>query len=353
MRKAIAAAVAGTAMGLAVFTTPAAAVPHDLFGITKGGQSLDQRDFSKLRSTGVRTFRLALDWPSVQPTPDAPHFGAIDQLVGNLAARGIRPVPFVYGSPSWVAKQPNRPPLGSARKERAWREFLALAVERYRPGGTYWTGDYPGDHPGAEPKPITAWQIWNEPNLPKYFSANHTTRKYAQLVKISNRAITGVDPQAKVVLAGLTGYAKPRGWNFLDNLYRVNGIKQNFDVAALHPYAATIDQFRTELHRIRKVITGHHDAHTALWLTEVGWGSAQNRYALNKGPQGQKRMLKRSFRLVLHKRSAWNIRRLLWFDWRDPRRGAASNCSFCDSAGLLKHNREPKPAYQAFSRFTP
>jgi hypothetical protein len=352
MRTAIAVALAGVAICLAAPTAPAAAAPDNLFGITKGGLSPDDQDIDKMESTGVRTFRLALDWPSLQPSPDPPHFGGIDRLVGDLAARGIRPVPFVYGSPSWVAKRPNRPPLGSARKEQAWRQFLALAVKRYGPGGIYWTGGaYQGQHPGASPKPITAWQIWNEPNLPKYFSANHITRKYAELVKISNRAITGVDPRAKVVLAGLTGYAKPRGWNFLDSLYRVNGIKQHFDVAALHPYAATIDQFRTELHRVRGVIRRHHDARTPLWLTEVGWGSAQNRYALNKGLRGQKRMLKRSFTLVLNKRRAWNIKRLFWFDWRDPRRGATANCSFCDSAGLLKHNREPKPAYRAFRRF--
>lgn len=350
MRTAIAVAVAGIGICFALLATPAAAVPRDLFGIAKGGLSPDDQDIRKMRSTGVRTFRLAIDWSSVQPSPDVHNFDGVDRLVGDLAAKGIRPVPFVYGSPSWVAKSPNRPPLGSARKQRAWRQFLASVVKRYEPGGTYWTGDYHGDHPGADPKPITAWQIWNEPNLPKYFSGNHVTRKYAKLVKISNRAITGVDRRAKVVLAGLVGYARPRGWNFLDNLYRVNGIKHHFDVAALHPYAATIDQFRTELRRIRQVMGRHHDAHTALWLTEVGWGSAQNRYALNKGPQGQKRMLRRSFKLVLHKRRAWQIKRLFWFDWRDPAGGAGVNCSFCDSAGLLKHNRDPKPAYRAFRR---
>jgi polysaccharide biosynthesis protein PslG len=349
MRKAI--AVAGIGVCIAVFATPATAAPHDLFGIAKGGLSPDDQDIRKMRATGVRTFRFALSWPSVQPRRDVRNFGGVDLLVGDLAAQGIRPVPFIYGSPSWVAKRPNRPPLGSARKQRAWRKFLASVVRRYKPGGDYWTGDYLGDHPGAKPKPITAWQIWNEPNLPKYFSGNHITRKYAKLVKISNGAITAVDRRAKVVLAGLTGYARPRAWNFLDKLYRVNGIKRHFDVAALHPYAATIGQFRTELRRIRGVMGRHHDGRTALWLTEVGWGSAQTRFPLTKGLRGQKRMLKRSFRLVLHKRRAWQIKRLFWFDWRDPRADAGVNCSFCDSAGLLKHNREPKPAYQAFRRF--
>ena len=48
-----------------------------------------------------------------------------------LASRGIQPVPFIYGSPRWVARKPNRPPLGSGRKVRAWRKFLAAVVKRY------------------------------------------------------------------------------------------------------------------------------------------------------------------------------------------------------------------------------
>jgi len=355
MRRTIAATIAVIGLCLAVFAAPSAAVPRELFGISNG-QPLNQQDFRKLKSTGVRTLRFAINWYNVQPSPGSPKWGATDELVGDLAARGIHPVPFIYGSPSWVAKQPKRPPLGSARKVRAWRKFLVLVVQRYGRQGTYWTGGaYQQAHPGAQPTPITAYQIWNEPNLPKYFPRKKTIRKYGKLVKIAHRAINGVDRRAKVVLAGLTGYAEPRGWTFLDRLYRVKRIKQNFEVAALHPYAATIGQFRTEARRIRQVIEGHHDGHTALWLTEVGWGSdhGTRRFPLNKGLQGQARMLRKSFKLVLHKRRSWHIQRLFWFDWRDPARGTGAYCSFCPSAGLLRHNQNPKPAYRAFRRFTP
>ena len=98
----------------------------------------------------------------------------------------------------------------------------------------------------------------------------------------------------------------------------------------------------------------HHDKHTALWLTEVGWGSTHRsrHWPLNKGLKGQKRMLQKSFKLVLNRRRSWHIQRLFWFDWRDPAKGAGGYCSFCASAGLLKHNHKPKPAYRAFRHFT-
>ena len=172
-------------------------------------------------------------------------------------------------------------------------------------------------------------------------------------MKLADRAISAANRQVKVVLAGLTGFANPTAWEFLGRLYRVKQIKRHFDAAALHPYAATIGQFKTELARIRKVMKRRHDRGTALWLSEVGWGSERptRTWPLNKGIQGQKRMLKKSFRFVLKKRRAWHLERLFWFDWRDPRANTRVGCSFCDSAGLLRHNRRAKPAYDAFRKF--
>jgi hypothetical protein len=352
MRRALA-IVVGIGLCLAFFAAPATAAPRELFGISKG-QPLSQRDYRKMKRTGVHSFRMSINWFAVQPRRGANRFGPVDKQVGNLAARGIRPAPFVYGSPRWVAKKRNRPPLGSAGKEQAWRKFLALLVKRYGPGGGYWSGAFRTAHPGAKPKAITSLQIWNEPTLPKFFPRKRTARKYARLVTISDLAIRGQSRKVNVVLAGLTGFAKPRAWTFLSKLYRFRGIKYHFDAAALHPYAATIRQFKSEGRRFHRVMRRHRDGRTAMWLSEVGWGSEKpsRRWPLNKGVRGQKRMLKKSFRLVLHKRRAWHVKRLFWFDWRDPARGQGHYCSFCDSAGLLRHNHRPKPAYRAFRRFT-
>jgi hypothetical protein len=50
----------------------------------------------------------------------------------------------------------------------------------------------------------------------------------------------------------------------------------------------------------------------------------------------------------------WNVRRVFWFDWRDPFPGSvvAKACSFCGSAGLLNYDRTQKPAYDTFTSFT-
>ena len=116
----------------------------------------------------MQTLRVPIFWANVQPRRTTLHWGATDKVVGDLAVRGIRPVPFVYGSPAWVAQSPAAAAWKHKEGER-WRRFLTRLVERYGPGGAYWEGKYEPDHPGARAVPITAWQIWNEPNLRAFF----------------------------------------------------------------------------------------------------------------------------------------------------------------------------------------
>jgi hypothetical protein len=325
----------------------------DLFGAAKGAP-LDSADLDRMVETGVRSVRFVISWPAVEPHEGSFNWGSTDQLVGGLASRGIRPVPSLFGSPAWISPNPVRPPIDSAKARTAWQAFLKAAVERYGPGGEYWTDGYPqrfGRDAGA--LPIESWQIWNEPNLPHYFAPRSSAPEYTQLLELSHEAITAQDPGAEIVLAGMPGYGKPdTAWEFLDKIYEQPGAKSDFDVVALHPYARTVGQLEQEIEKLRGAMAKHGEAQTPLWLTEVGWGSAPpDRFGLNKGLSGQERMLSDSFELILDHRESWHVERLFWFDWRDPPKGTPQACSFCSSAGLLERNGEPKPAWSAYKSF--
>ena len=96
----------------------------------------------------------------------------------------------------------------------------------------------------------------------------------------------------------------------------------------------------------------HGDQGTPLWVTELGWGSdPPDDFGLNKGINGQRRLLAGSFKLLSDHRKDWNVQRVFWFDWRDPANPEEVMCSFCASAGLLKSDRTPKPAYHVFKFF--
>ena len=329
----------------------------EFYGIGDG--SIDERDRQGMESARVRSERFLLKWRDMEPARGSYRWSKRDFFIGGLAAHGIRPVPFVWGSPTWVNASLAQPPTDTLDHRQAWQAFLRAAVARYGPGGSYWRTDFRQQFPGATPLPITSWQIWNEPNLKKYFSPGATiqasAQKYATLLQLSHPAIRAVDPKANVVLAGMPSNGDTHAWTFLDYLYRVTGIKSSFEAAALHPYSCSVTGAQDGMQQFRAVMTRYADGTTPLWVTEFAWGSGPaDQFCKNKGLMGQRDLLVRSFQMFLAHRREWNLQRLFWFLWRDPAPDspARSLCSICGTSGLLNYNRTAKPAYSAFRSFT-
>jgi hypothetical protein len=326
--------------------------PKGFFGVVTP-RAVEAKDASLIRRTGIHTAHFGMLWPFIESTsPKTPTWKWVDNIVGPLAAKGVRTVPFVWGSPHWVAPAYSDSPLRTAAGKQAWSNFLKAAVRRYGPDGTYWTNAYRAKYPDAKPMPIQTWQIWNEPTLKKFFSQKGDAKAYGNLVRVAHQALTSEDEHAKVILAGMPGGTKPSPQQFLRQLYRIKGIKSAFSGVALHPYAKNTKILKREIKGMRRAMRSGHDAKTKLWLTEIGWGSGHpNRFGHNKGLKGQKRLLQKSFRLLLEHRRSWRIHGLYWFTWRDPPPDQKTDCSFCGSAGLLRYDFTPKPAWKAFRQF--
>ncbi len=337
----------------------AAAARSEFYGIVHEVSVYDGQDSQGVAAAGVHTDRFWIHWGAVERSNDSFDWSRIDRLVGGLASKGIRPVPFVYGSPPWIAAHINTPPVYSGAQWQAWGDFLKAAVARYGPGGTYWANRYHQQYgASATPWPVQSWQIWNEPNLGKFWYGGPKPQDYGTLLHLSYVAIKSVDPSAQVVLAGMPGYPSSGidAWTFLNRLYNESpNVKDYFDVAAVHPYASNQDKVRNTIVRFRNAMKSHGDGATPLWITEFAWGSGSpDRFGINQGLNGQAQHLTQSYNMFLANRNAWNLQRVFWFFWRDPKAGssAAKLCSFCGSAGLLRYNRTAKPALTAFKKFT-
>ncbi|MGH2924584.1 MAG: hypothetical protein ACRDK1_01280 [Solirubrobacterales bacterium] len=354
MRRAWTIAVLLALIALAAQGASPALAKRGFFGVHYGAGKVGKKNLNLMDKGNVGTVRKVLYWNSIEVRKGTYAWAATDALVGNLAARGISMLPVVYGSPRFVTKQPNVPPVASAHKRKLFRKFLTQAVKRYGKGGTYWTAPklYRKQHPGKRPRPIENWQIWNEPNLAKFFAPHPSVHKYATLVKSARRAIHGVDHKGNVILAGMSGRGHPSDKKFLNRFYRERRIKRSFDAVAVNPYAPSVKQVGAKIKRIRGVMRRHGDKRTALWISELGWGShPPDRFGLNKGVQGQKQILTKAFRMIVKHRRAWHVKRLIWFDFRDPP-PTGGGCSFCTSAGLIQHSGKTKPSWRAFKRFT-
>jgi hypothetical protein len=140
---------------------------------------------------------------------------------------------------------------------------------------------------------------------------------------------------------------------FLEKMYKANpGIKSKFAGVSLHPYTGSWKYLTPEIEEVRKVLTANGDARKGLFITEIGWSSgppkSDGTNSFAKGPAGQARELKLSFRLLKSKQRAWRIQRLYWFSVDD----AENVCNFCDGSGLFGPGFTPKKSWFEFVKFT-
>jgi hypothetical protein len=333
-----------------VASSTASAAPRGFFGVIPWLE-FQSRDYPLLKDTKVRNTRTPFFWPAIEPKRGQFNWSATDKFVGQAALFRVRVLPFLNGSPSWVASDPRRPPLRSKGAKKAWKKFVKKCVKRYGRRGTFWR-----THPAVPKVPITAWQIWNEMNNRKYFEPRAKPKRYAKLVRLARKGAKSRDRRAKIVLGGMDADPDPSGsmrvTKYLNKFYKQKGVKRSFDVVAVHPYTPKLREVKRQLKKMHRIMRRHHDR-DAMWVTEMGWGSERpsKRKPLAKGLKGQKEMLRKSFRMILSHRREWKLKRVYWFLWRDPSPDAPVNCSFCPSAGLFRYNFEKKPSYRVFKHF--
>ncbi len=349
MRRGTAGAVLAVALVSAAALLPAsasAARQGSFFGVVPQAP-LGNGDLARIASSGL-ALRLVVPWSQVEPADGVFDFSETDRVIGGAARRGIAVLPQVGGIPPWLSADPAAAPL-APRASAAWSDFLRQLVRRYGPGGEPWNAE-------AGSVPVRRWQIWNEPNFPLYWR-RPSPASYAKLLHASAAAIRGVDPGATIVAAAVAPITRTmRPWEYLRRLYRVPGVKHDFDVAALHPYAASWPGVAGLVKRVRRVMATAGDRRKPLLLTEIGVASGGEQTAANPGPLGQARFLDTTFSRLYANRHRWRIGGVYWYAWKDGT-FVDDHCSFCEYAGLFDGEGRAKPSWFALkgvlARFAP
>ncbi|HEY7256923.1 MAG TPA: beta-galactosidase [Solirubrobacterales bacterium] len=343
--------LATIALALALPAAPAQAAgraPAGFVGISPQSAPSDS-DYELMAEADVASVRLPLAWSQIEPvnpSAEAPDWSSFDHAVELAADHGLRVFPFVWGTPPWLSEEPGVEPV-TPRELRAWRSFLRRAALRYGPYGEFWE-----EHPELTPEPIRSWEIWNEPNIVTFGSAD--PEGFAKVLRAAGQVLHRVEPGSKVILGGLFGRPlqvppNMQPGNFLSQVYRARGVKRWFDGVGLHPYVAGAAEMRGEIVNLRRVMALHNDASTPIYVTELGWGSASYESRWERGLYGQADQLSLAFSMLSSHRRSWRIAGVWWFSWADAK---PPTCQFCDSAGLLTDNREAKPAWYRFNSWT-
>jgi hypothetical protein len=353
---------------LAVLSLPAgaaAAVPRAFFGVMADGPLLGGgvdlgAQTAAIRDAGAGSVRVAVYWSGAQPYAIASavpedqrgrfvdadgvptDFAAIDAIVAAGAAARVGVLPVVLRTPAWAAAEPQKT-ASPPRSPGTYARFLTTLVRRYGPGGSFWA-----QRPDLVPRPIRRWQVWNEPDITKYWSKQPFAASYVRLLRAAHHALHAADPGARVVLAGLTN----RSWIDLRRVYEAGG-RGAFDVAAAHPFSRRVANVVKIVALVRREMRRHGDRHTPLALTELSWSSGAGQSTFNYGwettEQGQAKRIRAILPALAKLRRPLRLDSVYWYTWLSPSIGGRDSFLY---SGLRRLGAEgaivDKPALTAF-----
>src|SRR5262245_45036107 len=231
------------------------------YGTPRG--EVDPAALLRLADAGVRWIRNDLDWASVERVRGTYDFATpgVDTLVEAADTAGLR-IGFRRDQGTPLAG-PARAVVDAAGRE-AFTAFAAAAAGRYTNRG------YVGE-------------IWNEPNMPQFWSgggARPNAADYAQLVATAAPAIRAADPSGRVLI-GSAFMALPSivaalggvpGRQFLEQLF-ASGALAHADAVSAHFYrGGPPETVAAEVRTIRALMQAA-GTEVPLWSGEWGYST--------------------------------------------------------------------------------
>ncbi len=326
--------------------------------------TLDAR-VDDVAATGSRVTRLDVLWNEVAPTRPADprdpadpayRWDRYDRIIDRLTARGVQVLLTVYRTPEW-AVDPRYAPEDPPQPERwapvpqALGDFTHALARRYD---------------GTAHGPVTAFEPWNEPNIPFFLRPQwlpDTTAAsgwrvaspeiYAAMLTAAHAGIREAQPDATV--AGVSGAPNgggapptgPLGFGSVPNsvfMRELAVLQPPMDVASQHLYPAlgprestafpsfrTIPRLLAELDAIRPDIP--------VWITEFGYMTAAPASRPARAFVTEAQQAEHVTQAVELMSGYPRVRLAVWFNLQDNPEWPG---------GLRRLDGSPKPAWDVF-----
>jgi hypothetical protein len=249
----------------------------------------------------------------------------------------------LQGTPDWAALHPGDP-ASPPRDPGDLARWITTLVTRYGPSGSFWK-----EHPELPSRPVRDWQIWNEPNLTRYWNVAPWAPTYTSLLKAAHAALKAADPGSRTVLAGLPN----ESWLALRAIY-AEGARGSFDVVALHPYTGEPANVVKLVRFARREMHARGDSRMPVWITELSWPAAVGRTNTTAGfettEHGQAARLAAGLALLARERRRLRIGRAYWYTWLSAERSTSSSFDYSGLRRLRDGQLVTAPALAAFRR---
>jgi hypothetical protein len=188
----------------------------------------------------VNLVRVEFPWRFIEPQRGVYDWARADLIVNEANVYHVGLQPVVVYTPAW-AGAPNAAPAPPD-----FQAFMTALVGRYHAS-------------------IHVWELWNEPDLDKYWSAGESA--YVDTILIPGyQGVKSADATAQVVLGGPSG---PNS-DWLNAIYDAGG-GDSFDIIGWHSYSS-VDDILSGARDVQQLLVDHQQASKPQWLGEFGTG---------------------------------------------------------------------------------
>lgn len=292
----------------------------------------------KFKELGVKWVRFDFDWSVIQPTSSTYNIAGHDRVVESLHAAGIKVLGIIAYTPGW------------ANGGQSTKFYPPTSNKNFAKFASYLAGRYKGK--------VSAWEIWNEPNLGQFWGPAADPSAYSALLRQAYPAIKRVAPEATVVTGGLAqpgnSATNMESLQFLQLMYG-SGARNYFDAVGNHPYTSPRLPLDSGAYNWRKmyattpsfrsVMDQYGDGAKKIWVTEYGGPTyGTDLYGTRMTEDQQAAMVTQSLQLAAS--YSW-MGPMFWYNFKDFCGYDASRSTEC-YYGLLRSDSTPKPAYSAY-----
>ena len=284
----------------------------------------DPGEVKMLAAAGFRWVRMDLVWQRTEPEKGKYNFSAYDRLLQALDEYNIRAL-FILDYANSLYDDGHAP--NSALGRRAFANWAAAAVSRYRGRGIW-------------------WEIYNEPNT-GFWTPGPKVSDYVALALETSRAIRAAAPAEEIIGPAVWGF----DLEFVEACFRA-GLLEYWSAVSVHPYRKTdpetvVDDYA----RLRRLITKYAPAGKSVPIISSEWGYSAASF--NGDEAKQSALLARQ--LLINQSQGVSLS--IWYDWQDDGHDPTQiEHHFGTVRPPYYENREPvydaKSAYRAMKTLT-
>ncbi len=195
------------------------------------------------RSLGINFVRTGFIWRDIQPEPHRWEWAKFDSVVLSARRHNVHLLGVLHAPPAWA--------FPAHEHLQEWQIFVEQVIAHYG-------------------KDVTAWEIWNEPNIDKFWPKTAPVEGFFEVIKRAHQAIKQKQPQATVLLGGMAN--QPSAFIFLERLAAL-GVANYCDAIAYHPYNIAGEELLPILKQLRDIFPAQGAAPKPIWITEYGWSA--------------------------------------------------------------------------------